>query len=222
MNLTTIIVSFFSVIVAWGLTRLTDRFTDKKQLKKKHHKLLFSLLELRMRVNRVLDLESSINQTIAKLELAMEDLLRHKVDLQSIKPVYLQSIKEILEQQLLLPQISNDIDDSLKDLAEIDPVLSFRLLGQYQIAQKLQQVQNCMENMMTELDVTEFSWKDLLEKPILTDLSRDLEETIKEVGKLCGRATVKKIEELNKTNLDKENERLKVMVSDVFARFRSN
>ena len=204
MNLSTILIPFFSVIGAWLLTRITDRLTDHKQVRKKHNKLLFHLLELQSRINRVLELEKSLEQALPTIEKMLSEEFKQEVSLAEIKPFYMESLQQQFEQQLVLPGLPDEIDESLRDLAETDPVLSFRLLGNYQLTQKMQMIRDIMENMRRQLQLPEVPWDQLFLQPVMTDLARDLEQTIAEVAGRCSKTTRKQLLDLKKSKSQKE------------------
>lgn len=194
-----IISPLIGVLIGWLLSESGKLFLDIRQNKRKLRKLLFFLLELRFYFTREHSIELEINKYINLLKTRISEKLRiteYDIELSlgidTWKPLIVKLVSNNHTQEEKYKYLAENIDKMLIEMAEIYPILAYELSGRHNIKERLNNVENYINDLLSEVDKMPFDIKQWINPKLTKDLLEDLDESIEKIGKQIGKATLKK------------------------------
>jgi hypothetical protein len=192
------ILPLIGVALGWLLSESGKIFADKRQDKRKLKKLLFFLLELRYHFTRELSIELGLDKYMVTLKNKMVDKFNLDKNDSELN-LNFNAVKPFLEQLLTKSKDQNDknkyeylsknIDNVLIELAEIFPILAYELNGQHNLKERLNRVDNYLEDIKELTDEMPFDFKQWLNPKLTKELLKDLDESIEKISKQISKET---------------------------------
>jgi hypothetical protein len=149
----------------------------------------------------------------------MEAILKERfngeeVSLAGFKPQLVAVLHSMFIQKIQMTELSEGIEESLNDLAELKPVFAFRLRGQYQLKEKMQTFQNYIEKITrgTELPTPQFDTA--LKPAVLNHLAIELDLTINEIARMSEKDTFRQLNNLKEINIENNSKDFKKFMND--------
>lgn len=211
-----IIAALIGVSLGWLLSESSKIFADKRQNKRKLKKLLFFLLELRFHFAKELSLENDLNRYIDVLKYKITEKFGGKennanidIELNILKPLVLQTISKTKNQDEKFEYLAENIDNVIIELAEIFPILAYKLSGKHNIKERLNKVDEYL-NEVESLTEFPFDIKEWINPKFTKELLEELDKSIKKIAKKTDTKTIKSskkiIQNMTFENDDKELE----------------
>ncbi len=213
-----IIVALIGVTLGWLLSESSKIFADRRQNKRKLKKLLFFLLELRFHFAKELSLENDLNRYIDVLKAKMtekfgsneNDANNIDIELNILKPLVLQTISKTKNQDEKFEYLAENIDNVIIELAEIFPILAYKLSGKHNIKERLNKVDEYLNEVESLTEEFPFDIKEWINPKFTKELLEELDKSIKKIAKKTDTKTIKSskkiIQNMTFENDDKEIE----------------
>lgn len=193
-----IIAALIGVSLGWLLSESSKIFADKRQNKRKLKKLLFFLLELRFHFAKELSLENDLNRYIDVLKSKItekfgdnENNANIDIELNILKPLVLQTISKTKNQDEKFEYLAENIDNVIIELAEIFPILAYKLSGKHNIKERLNKVDEYFNEVESLTDGFPFDIKEWINPKFTKELLEELDKSIKKIAKKTDAKTIK-------------------------------
>ena len=185
------------VLIGWLLSESGKIFSDKRQDKRKLKKLLFFLLELRFHFARELSFELDISKylTIMKSKLAEKFGIDKNdpelnVGMDAWKPFLLEILSKTKMPDNKFEYLSDNIDKILVELAEIFPILAHELSGQHNIKERLNNANNCFNDVEIITNQIPFNLKEWINPKLTKALLENLDVSIEKIATKIDKETL--------------------------------
>jgi hypothetical protein len=221
------VIAVVSASIGWFLNQAESYWADKKERNKKLKSLLSHLLEIYQ-----LMVKSDIGRFTDKIANRVFKQLKDE----SLNAETKKQIKDYYEQlgtSFFNPVLSSDLDkvksgyeQSLNDLSEIDPVRAYWLRGKDEVFERLQMINQFIEDAKSQ-SPNEFQqigpYLDNIinstKKTFIKEAVKDLEDEIIEISGLVGRKQRKEIVETLVRISRNQDKSIDKMIKDLFSKF---
>jgi len=210
------LIALFGVLLASTLSAGAYFYKVRVEAQKSTKKSLYYLLEIRYFI--LTSLFDPKKETEAYLEHYSEHLSAKEIKLtrQDFEDSLVDLIRGHFENIMatLKTKVENDLvqpyEDSLLELATMNPVLAYSLKGREKLGELLSKAKNYSESVPENIDIPEgMEWLTDLVPDISTEMSENavedslsqLEDDITALAKTCGRKTYKNTKEMLKKRL---------------------
>jgi hypothetical protein len=224
-----IILPLIGVCLGWVLNEYGNYKKDNKNDKRKLNTLLFNLLEIRYQVSRILNLEKELKLYTERLKIKVKqelniDITNTGVD---IDDALIKSTKDFFFNQHFndnrIENLTKEVDEIIKNLSEIDPVLAYKLSGQYDLKNNLKSSAPIIINFLEKKgedknSISEFNnfINPFFERRILDDFDKILFE----ISKRVSRKTKKQVIEIVNRQNSKPQEEIDSFIDDFISKLQ--
>jgi hypothetical protein len=221
------VIAVVSASIGWFLNQAESYWADKKERNRKLKSLLSHLLEIYQ-----LMVKSDIGRFTDKVaNRVFKQLKGESLTVETKKQI--RDYYEQLGASLFNPLLSSDLnkvksgyEQSLKDLSEIDPVRTYWLRGKDEVFERLQMINQVVEETKSQ-SPNEFhqigpyldSIINSTKKTFIKEAIKDLEEEIIEISGLVGRRQQKEIAETLNRISGNQDKSIDKMIKDMFSKF---
>lgn len=213
------IISLIGTAFGWFLNQASDIWTQSREKKKKIKTLIFYLLELYQLLLKA-DISKFSDKLINKILKKVKDpnlTQEHKVEIKRVISTLLtESFTPFIQKDF--DGIKQNYEDSIKDLATIDPIRAYYLKGKNEILDRFQLFPGMMEQfkVVAPDDFDKFNEKiqglfNTTKTKLLNDAMTDLEKEIIELSLVVGliqwwriKRTLNDIKRITEINTDKQ------------------
>jgi hypothetical protein len=184
----------------WGLTKLNINIEHKRQQTVKLKRLLYNLLALKTWVEKEVHMDQQLNRllTIYADEVGQK-MPEGAIYVRSKQAWMLQYIKKKFLSTDKFTAISENIEITLKELSEIDPIFAFELSGIYNITEKLDMVKGYLDGLSAEINIDvemqdgDIVFDEMLRPQIINEVFVQLQEHVLVVAKMIDIKTYEKV-----------------------------
>ena len=220
------ILPILGVAFGWLLSQYGKYSTDKKNDTRKLKRLLYNLLELRWLLKSELEFEKDISKFFSSFKERIsiefgEDIEDIENGMKALKPVLMQQMKNKLVESDRIKNVELNIDSTITELSETYPVFAYELESQYKIKEKLEKVDNYLNEFEQYFTESDFAIKDWMQPKLTDDLLERLNSSILEIAKKIGRKTKKEVSELIKETKLEENEDLQNFMNEYIEQIKT-
>lgn len=221
------ILPILGVAFGWLLSQYGKYSTDKKDDIRKFKKLLYSLLELRWLLKNELEFEKDFSKFLSLFKEKIstkfgEDIEGIESEIKALKPILMQQIKNKLTENDRIKNVEQNIDSTIAELSEIYPVFAYQLNGQYKIKERLEKVDDYLNEFEQYFTESDFIIKDWMQPKLTNELLERLDSSVLEIAKKIGRKTKKEVSELIKETKLEENEDLQNFMNECLEQMKTN
>jgi DNA repair ATPase RecN len=125
-----------------------------------------------------------------------------------LKPLVLQTISKTKNQDEKFEYLAENIDNVIIELAEIFPILAYKLSGKHNIKERLNKVDEYFNEVESLTDGLPFDIKEWINPKFTKELLEELDKSIKKIAKKTDAKTIKSTKKIiqNMTFEDDTNE----------------
>ncbi|MGY5351135.1 hypothetical protein ACXGQW_00940 [Wenyingzhuangia sp. IMCC45533] len=231
MNWIDKIFPILTLFFGWGLSEYGKYNLEQKNDRKKLKKVIYNLLELRWLLKKDIELEKEIlkyfEYFIIKYskEIGEIDKADSEIVFKKIMPVISENLKNKTDNNLKYGKVEINMDKTIEELSEIDPIFAYKLEGKHQVRKKLNQTENYINDIEKSL-INEFSESDLtinnwIKPRLETELIKQLEISILDIAKRINKKTKLEIVKLFKEKKIEENIELNDLIDEFIQKIKN-
>jgi hypothetical protein len=217
-----IIAALIGVTLGWLLSESSKIFADKRHNKRKLKKLLFFLLELRFHFAKELSLKNDLSRYMDILKTKMTKKFNIDkndtdidIELNMWKPIVLQAISNTKNQDEKFEHLAENIDNIIIELAEIFPILAYKLSGKHNIKERLNNVDEYFNEVESLTGEFPFDIKEWINPKFTKELLEELDKSIKKIAKKTDAKTIKSSKNIIKNmTFDDDNEEMESFIDE--------
>jgi hypothetical protein len=198
------ILPIVALILGWGLSEFGKYTVQRKNDKKTLKRLLFNLLELRWLIKLNLELNEDISTIMERIRIKLSDLFGSALNESEsqatatmitnlLKPILNESFKEKMIDIDRIKEIETNIDATLTQLAEVEPVLAYELCGRFKYKDKLDNVNNYLDKISQLNENVPDGLITIIEPKLTQDVLKDLDKCILNIAQRISTGTRKNV-----------------------------
>lgn len=184
------IFSIIGITFGWGLNQASQWFSTIQQDKRSLKVVLYNLLEVYFLFSKS-DIDKFVEMITRQVLIRVPENEQTQEVEKFLQQLYLNFAEKYLRPDLLddLDKIERDYQNSIKELASIDPITAYRLSGKSKILDRLEDMSDILEEFKqmypSEAEEIETGTKAVVQvtrKQMLKDLLNDLEDDIRKIA----------------------------------------